>query len=484
MSSLRKLMEIGIEELRKLQVDYGDIRIGHYRRQDVVARDTIPANLSDDESLGFGIRAFWKGYWGFYSDTTLTPEAIVDAARQAVAIARAGSAMNGQPLSLVPVDRHETSWQVDCRIDPFEVPMRQKIDLLLAINRELRGVSGIGHAVASMAFAREHKLFMSTVGTFTDQLIVRALCEYTATAVSRKGFETRTFQTMPVNAGYEHIIERDLLGNARRIAQEAIEKLDAQFCPEDTLDLVLLPNHTALVIHETIGHATELDRVLGWEADFAGTSFATLDKLGSFRYGSELFSVTGDRTLRSGRSTVAFDDDGVPTSKWHIIKNGILSGYSTTRDTAGFIGAESSRGCSFADSWNSMPILRMPNVSIEPGLPGSPRLDDIIASTDRGILVDGRGSFSIDHQRINFQFGGDYCRLIEHGRLGPVLRRVTYQSHNPEFWTSVDAIAPAEEWRQYGVTNCGKGQPMQVAQLTHGSSPLRVRRVKVGRARI
>ncbi|MFC1854157.1 metallopeptidase TldD-related protein [candidate division CSSED10-310 bacterium] len=187
--------------------------------------------------------------------------------------------------------------------------------------------------------------------------------------------------------------------------------------------------------------------------------------------------------MPSGRASVAFDDDGVPASRWFIIKNGILNGYSTTRDTASFLGDEDSKGCSYADSWNSMPILRMPNVSIEPGQNGSPLLKDIIASTDQGILIDGRGSFSIDHQRINFQFGGDYCRKITNGRLDHALRRVTYQSHNPYFWSSVDAIAPQAEWQQHGITNCGKGQPMQVGQLTHGSAPLRVKKVKIGRAR-
>lgn len=482
---MKELLAAGIETLKKCQVDYGDIRIGRYRRQEIVARDLIPSHFSDDTSSGFGVRAFYNGYWGFSCSPDTSLDSITREAARAAEIARTSALMNGRKLTLTPTTVFECTWQTDYRIDPFSIPLQEKIDLLREINRQLLSVYGINQAVSTMNFAHEHKLFMSTIGTITDQSIMRAYAEYTATAVSEeKGFESRTFQVMPLNRGYEMVEDANLLADTRRISEEALEKLHSPNCPEDTLDLVLLPTHTALVIHETIGHATELDRVLGWEADFAGTSFATLDKLATFRYGSDLFSVTGDRTFPGGRATIAFDDDGVPTKKWYLVRNGILSGYATTRDTGSFIGADHSNGCSFADSWSSMPILRMPNVSIEPGPQGSPSSADIIAGTDHGLLIDGRGSYSIDHQRINFQFGGDYCRIIKNGRPGHVLRRVTYQSHNPLFWSSVDAIAPEAEWRQYGVTNCGKGQPMQTAQLTHGSAPLRVRNVRIGRARI
>jgi len=223
---------------------------------------------------------------------------------------------------------------------------------------------------------------------------------------------------------------------------------------------------------------------MGWEADFAGTSFATPEKLGRFRYGSPIFNVIAERTRPHGRSTVKYDDEGVRTGSWYLIKEGILVGYSTTRSTAPMIGETESRGCSYADSWYNVPILRMPNISIEAGPEGSPTLEELIADTRDGLLIDGTGSFSIDHQRINFQFGGDFVREVKNGKLGRVLRRVTYQSHNPVFWSSVDAICGQDEWAMFGVVNCGKGQPGQRAQLTHGSAPLRVRQVKVGRARI
>lgn len=477
-------MEKVVQALRDYRIEYGDIRIGFYRDQQVSVRNKVPIDLTDSESVGFGIRAFCDGYWGFYSNVALDFESMIKGVKTAVEIARAGAQQNSQKLRLAPVEAYEATWQVPFRIDPFQVPMEQKVGLLMQINAEMLLVPTVKQAVSAMHFSREHKLFCSTVGTFTDQLLMRANCEYTASAVNEKGFETRTYQDMPRNMGFEHIDDKLLLSQARMIAEQAVEKLNAPICPEMEADLVLLPSHTALVIHETIGHATELDRVLGWEADFAGTSFATVDQLGSLQYGSALFNVVGDRTLVHGRSSVAFDDDGVPTGRWHLIRNGVLESYATTRDTADFIGDEHSRACSYADSWNSLPILRMPNVSIEPGADGSPSLEDIIASTDHGILVEGRGSFSIDHQRINFQFGGDYCRLIKAGVPGQVIRRMTYQSHNPEFWNSVDAIAPEAEWQAFGVVNCGKGQPTQRAQLTHGSAPLRLRNIKIGRARV
>lgn len=481
---MRNIIKNGIESLLKLKITYGDIRIGSYRKRNLVVRNLIPTNFSDDESEGVGVRVFVDGFWGFCSSSVISEESIQNCAHRAREIAQASARGNGSKLCLTPVEPHDIVWKVAYSIDPFTVPVNEQIQLLAAINEKVLHGKDIKQSVSTMTFQKEHKYFSSTVGTFTDQLLLRSHCEYTATAINKNGFETRTFQDKPLNEGYEHINPEFLLNSASRIAEEAREKLLAPLCPQDHFDLVLLPNHTALVIHETIGHPTELDRVLGWEADFAGTSFAKTEKLGTLKYGSDIFSVIGDRTQEKGRATVPFDDDGCPTKKWYMIKNGILNDYATTRDTAPFIGSNDSNACSFADSWNSMPILRMPNVSIEAGRDGAPKLADIIASTDKGILIDGRGSYSIDHQRINFQFGGDYCRRIEKGKVGEVLRRVTYQSHNPLFWNSVDVIAPADEWEQYGVTNCGKGQPMQVAQLTHGSSPMRVRNVPVGRARL
>ncbi|OGL43239.1 MAG: hypothetical protein A2161_09595, partial [Candidatus Schekmanbacteria bacterium RBG_13_48_7] len=474
---MKELLLFAVDELKRQGADYGDIRIGFYRKQYLSTRNKVVTTLSDDEDSGMGIRAFKDGAWGFVSSPFLTRDEAAKIVKRALEIARASAATCPQPLKLASLKTYEDTWQVPFKEDPFSVKNNEKVELLLELNAEMLKVPGIAQVVSDMRFSREHKLFANTIGTVTDQLLMRAYVTYMATAVGPEGFESRNYHDIPVNKGYEHVREAPLMANARRVAEEAVAILKAPDCPEGVRDLVLLPNHTCLVIHETIGHATELDRVMGWEADFAGTSFATPEKLKKFRYGSEIFNVIADRTRPHGRATVKYDDEGVLTGSWYIIKDGILNDYSTTLSTANLIGAEESHGCSFADSWYNVPILRMPNVSIEPGPPGSPSLDDLIASTDDGILIDGRGSFSIDHQRINFQFGGDCCREIKNGKPGRILRRTTYQSHNPEFWSSVDAICSPEEWQMHGVVNCGKGQPLQIAQLTHGSAPLRVKKV-------
>jgi len=481
---MKDLMLYAVDQLHEKGAEYGDIRIGFYRNQSLSTRDQIVSSLNDAEDSGIGIRYYRRGGWGFVSSPLISKTEIDRLIVKAAVMAEASSLGCSEPITLVPVGSYNARWSVPFDEDPFAVSNREKIDLLLAINSEMRKVPNIHQAVSSMSFNREHKLFASTVGTVTDQLLMRAYVSYTATAVGPERFETRSYQDMPLNEGYEHVRNAPLVENARRVAEEAVAKLRAADCPEKITDLILLPSHTCLVIHETIGHATELDRVMGWEADFAGTSFATPEKLGNFSYGSPKFNVVADRTRQHGRATVMFDDDGVPTQEWHLIKDGILRGYSTTRATADLIGETASRGCSFADSWFNAPILRMPNVSIEPGAEGSPSLSDLISGTDEGILIDGTGSFSIDHQRINFQFGGDACWEIKHGKIGSIMRRVTYQSHNPEFWRSVDEICGLDEWQMFGVVNCGKGQPMQVAQLTHGSAPLRLRHIRIGRARI
>ncbi|MBN1356830.1 TldD/PmbA family protein [bacterium] len=481
---MKDLLNLAVDILKTGKVGYGDARIGFYRWQNLYARNFIMTNIANDRSDGIGIRAHVPGGWGFASSSELTRESVERTALRAIEIAQASALTATNGFSFASEKPRTLVWETAYRIDPFKVPIPEKVEFLLAINRKILEHSGIKQAVSSMDFGREHKLFMNTEGTYSDQLILRVSAQYTATAVGPEGFESRTFPLIPLNTGYEHIVNTPFLETIPDIAGQAVRKLKAPFCRQEETDLILLPSHTALTIHETIGHATELDRVMGWEADMAGTSFATLDKLGRLKYGSEIFNVVADRTMENGRASVPLDDEGVQTGRWHIIKNGILKGYATTRSTAHFIGETRSRGCSFADSWNSNPILRMPNVSIESGPPGSPSLDELIADTSNGVLVDGMGSFSIDHQRINFQFGGDCAWRINKGRLENIIRRFTYQSHNPVFWNSVDCICNQNEWKPYGVINCGKGQPMQRAQLTHGSAPLRLRNITVGKARI
>ncbi len=481
---MKDFMQCAIDRMKELGAEYGDVRFGDYTWQNIAVRNRILMNVSDDTSQGFGIRALFRGGWGFASTPRQDRESIIRTAERAVEIAKASSIRGIREFIFADEPVHEVHWRTPYRIDPFKVPIAEKIALLMEICDRLLANSAIRQSTAYMNFGREHKLFLNSDGSFSDQLNMRVYAQYSATAVGPEGFESRTYYLPPINSGYEHIQESDLLDRTLSVADEAAAKLKAPDCPTEVTNLIILPSHTALTIHETIGHATELDRVMGWEADMAGTSFATIDKLNRLHYGSPLMNVIADRTQEHGRSSVPLDDDGVETGRWHLIRNGVLVGYSTTRSTAATIGETRSRGCAYADSWRSWPILRMPNVSIEAGPDGSPSLDELIADTNNGILVDGLGSFSIDHQRINFQFGGDCAWRIRNGKREEILRRFTYQSHNPVFWNSVDAVCREEEWRQFGVVNCGKGQPMQVAQLTHGSAPMRLRDIAVGRARI
>ena len=481
---MRKLMQNAIEILEKEKVVYGDVRIGHYHWQNLYTRNSLVTNISDDRSSGIGVRAMVKGGWGFASTSDLSKDAITKITLTAIEIAHASATTASNGFRFAHAEPVQLEWTTPHKIDPFMVPIPEKIDFLLEINNSLLKNKNIKHASSSFKFSNERKIFINTEGTYTDQTLLRVSGDYIATAVGSQGFETRMYSIKPLNIGYEHIDHKEMLEQTRSVAEEAVAKLKATDCPSEEADLILMPSHTALTIHETIGHATELDRVMGWEADMAGTSFATIDKLNHLKYGSEIFNVVADRTRVHGRSSVPVDDEGVRTGQWKIIKNGVLTGYSTTRSTAHFIGEEQSRGCSYADHWRSVPILRMPNVSIEPGLAGSPSLEELIADTNYGVLVDGRGSFSIDHQRINFQFGGDCAWRIRNGKKCEVLRRFTYQSHNPVFWNSVDAICNEDHWEAHGIENCGKGQPMQRAQLTHGSAPLRLKNISIGRAKI
>jgi TldD protein len=481
---LRELTEVALKTAKRSGASYADIRICYYKNQNISARDRIITSLNTNENSGFGVRAFVNGGWGFASSSVISKNEIKKRTKLAVEIARASAMTLEKPLKLADVPAYVDYWQTPFIKDPFKIPVERKVELLLKINEKMLKVRGVMRAISRLGFISEHKYFGSTIGSFIEQLIIRSSAYYTAVAVGPAGFETRSFPEMPLNKGYEHIEELPLLYEAERIASEAVQKLSAKPSPIGEKDLILLPSHLALTIHESVGHATELDRVLGWEADYAGTSFATPEKQGNFHYGSKLVNLVGDRSIPNLRSSVGYDDDGVKTKSFYIVREGILNDYATTRDTAPLIGAEESNACSYADSWYNTPILRMPNLSLEAGGKDAPTLEALIADTRDAILIDGMGSYSIDHQRRNFQFGGDAFFEVKNGKKGVMLKDVTYQSNTPEFWGSVDAICGEAEWKPYGVEGCGKGQPGQRAQMTHGSSPVRVRKIKVGGAKL
>jgi TldD protein len=333
-----------------------------------------------------------------------------------------------------------------------------------------------------MTLRKDERLLLNTDGADLSSEVVTTATGYQATAVGDGDAKTRAYTPPPRTAGYENIDAADLLANAPRVAEQALEHLRARECPMTVTDLILDPLNLALTMHESVGHATELDRALGYEESLAGRSFATPDKLRNLRYGSESVTFVADNTLPGGLATNGFDDDGVSGQRWEIVDHGLFSGYSTSREVAGEIGLERSTGASRADHWSSTPIVRIPNLSL---MPGEKRLslEELIADTDDGIYIEGMGSFSIDQMRCNFQFGGDAFWEIKHGKVVGMLENVTYQSMTTDFWGSCDAVCDERFWVPNGVLNCGKGDPMQVAQMTHGASPARFRRVKVGAAR-
>jgi TldD protein len=479
---MKDLTDLALDTAAGLGADYADIRIARYKDQTVFARDKIIKYVNESESFGFGIRSYHKGGWGFACSNVLTRDEIKRVAALSVRIAKASAASIKKIIPLTPVKAYVDHWQTSYKKNPFKIPIEKKVELLLNTNKEMLKVKDIVRVTSYMGFESEHKYFASSTGSFIEQEIMRA--DASARAVARKKGEvkTRSYQIAPLNIGYEHIEAVDMPGNARRIAEEAVEHCLAVKGPVGKKDLILSPSHLALTIHESVGHATELDRALGFEADFAGTSFATPEKLKKLKYGSKIVNLTCDRNQPNGRSTVGYDDEGVKTGKYYNVKDGIFMGYSTTREFAPMIGANESRGCAYADSWSSVPILRMANICLEPGGKGAPTLDELIADTKDGILIDGMGSFSIDHQRNNFQFGGDAFWEIKNGKKTRMLKEVTYQSLTTQFWNSCDAICNSNFWEQQGVSSCGKGQPMQRGQMTHGSAWARFRNISVGGA--
>lgn len=477
---MREILQAALEAAKKAGAEYAEAKWSGNRRQEVVARDNVLAHMEETSESGLSVRVFLNGAWGQASSSEETADAAVSLARQAVETAGAGGSSGNAPLVLAPVTKQKLVWATHQEKDPFEVPLDEKSAMLLSVNEAAGRRPGISEVYSYMMFLSTRKLFASSIGSDLDQTVVISDAGYRAVAVGEGRFAVREFQGTPTQAGYEHVDSLPLLENTERITEEAVAQLTAKPHGGDSSDLLLMPSHTRLIIHETIGHALELDRVLGWEADYAGTSFATPGHLDTLKYGSPLLTVTADRTRPGGLATCACDDEGVPSGEWPLIREGILVDYATTRDTAPLIGRASSRGCAYAESWSSFPILRMPNVCIEPGDDDAPSLEELIADTKDGILVDGMDSFSIDHQRINFQFGGDFCRRIRKGKPAEVLWNTIYEGANPTFWRSLDAVCNKSEWRPFALYGCAKGQPVQTAGLTHGSAPLRLRNIKLG----
>ncbi len=463
---------------------YADVRIGRYRRQQIGTRERQITNVSDTESLGVGVRTLVNGSWGFAATSAMTREGVQLAAREAARTARAARGVQRRPVVLAPVTPVTGTWRQPVRIDPLDVPIEEKVALLLSANEAALRVPKVRFVNSSLALLREEKTLATTDGTLVTQTFYRIGPGFTATAIADGDFQSYTEELAPRGSGWEYVQSLDMAGSAERWASLAEEKLSARSVDVGRYDLILDPTNLWLTIHESIGHPTELDRAMGLEANYAGTSFlAPIEQyLRKFRYGPEWMQIQADRTQPESLSRVAWDDEGVPADTWMIVKDGIFNDYQTTRDQAAWIsditGVQRSHGCSFAESWSDVQFQRMPNISLLPG-ERETSLDDIVAATDRGIVIKNRGSWSIDHQRYNFQFSGQVCYEVKNGKITGMLKDVAYQSRTPEFWNSMDMIGGKSSYWLGGSFGDGKGEPSQSNSVSHGCVPARFRNVNI-----
>ena len=485
---LGELAAFAIERARSAGATYADIRINRYRNQRVgfrvqsdraTGKPVEVPSVSDSGSFGFGLRVLADGAWGFSASHDVTRDAIARAAGEAVEIAKANAPLRLQPIQLAATPAYRDTYRTKVATDPFAVSIEQKLELLRSVATEARKVAGVFSVMSSVGVHLEDRFFVSSEGSTIEQHVYQVSPEFTATAIEAgRKVKSRTYRPHAVCAGYEAVERAGMLGQARRVGEEAVAHLKAPSVSPGVMDLVLLPTHLGLTIHESIGHSTELDRALGYEANYAGTSFLTPDKLGNFRVGSDIVNFNGDRIRPESLSTCGYDDDGVKTRQFPIIKEGIFVGYQTIRDQAYLIGQPESMGCCYADSYASVPFQRMPNV----WLAASDKpvtLDDLVSGVENGVLIDGRGSYSIDQQRYNFQFGGDAFWEIKGGKVRGMIADVAYQSRTPDFWSACDGIGGEALWENVGLDADGKGQPGQINAMSHGCAPARFRRVNV-----
>jgi TldD protein len=480
---------------------YCDVRIGRYLNQFITTRDLNIENVTNTESAGVGVRVIAAGAYGFASTNDMSPDGVAGAARQAVMIAKANAKLQSEPVRLAPTPGvGEVAWATPFKKDWRTVPIKDKADLLIAGNKAALD-SGAAFIQSLLFQVNQQKYFASTDGSYIDQDLHRLWLPFGATAVDKATgkFRTRGGLSTPVGMGYEYLDGRkedkvmaaggvttlyrnsyDLVEDAKAAGRQAKAMLTAKSVEPGKYDLVLTPEHLWLTIHESVGHPTELDRVLGYEANYAGTSFATLDKWQTkkFKYGSDMVNIVADKTTPGSLGAVGYDDEGVKCKRWDIIKDGILVNYQATRDQAAIIGEKESHGCSYADSWSSVQFQRMPNVSLMAGKkPLTP--EEMIKDVKKGIYIVGDGSFSIDQQRYNFQFGGKMFYEIKDGKIGQMIEDVAYQSNTQEFWNACSAMCDERDWRMGGSFFDGKGQPSQISVVSHGASTTRFNGINV-----
>ncbi|MCX8053093.1 MAG: TldD/PmbA family protein [Armatimonadetes bacterium] len=487
----RAFCERVLERAKAVGASYADVRIVRRQSEVIDLRTGKVERLGHEFDRGFGVRVIADGSWGFSASPSLTTEEAERIAEEAVRIARASALTKRKDVLLAPIEPVEGSFSTDWKIDPFDISLEEKIGLLKDADRLLRENEKIKVTDCSMDFWSIDQVFASTDGSYIEQKKIESGGGIAATAIEGGEVQKRSYPASfggdYAAAGYEFVESLKLIENAEEIAREAVELLKAPVCPSGEFTLILEGSMLALQVHESCGHPIELDRVFGTEASFAGTSFLTTDKLGSFKYGSDLVNITADATLPGGMGSFYYDDEGVPAQRVDIIKEGIFSGYLSSRETAAEL-AELTPACSTgeteqmsggamrADGWDRIPLIRMTNINL---LPGDWEFDELIADTTNGIYAAMVKSWSIDDKRLNFQFGTEVAWEIKDGALGRMFKNPIYNDITPRFWSSCDAICGESDWHLWGVPNCGKGEPMQVAHVGHGVAPARFRNVRM-----
>ncbi|MBI4834925.1 MAG: TldD/PmbA family protein [Planctomycetes bacterium] len=479
---MKELSQITLDTAQSKGASYADIRIIKLDTESIGVRNGRIVAMDHDESYGFGVRVLANGAWGFASSTRVNPSEISRISALAVEIAQASARLKKEDIKLTQEPVYKDKWQTPYLIDPFKVPMDEKLDILFKVDAILRKNRKIAVAISSMGFRKERQWLATSEGSFIEQLLLRSGAGYSATAVDKGESQIRSYPTsfggQYMSLGYELINNLRLVENAARTRDEAVELLTAKPCPSGKTDLILGGAQLGLQIHESVGHPTELDRVFGAEESYAGRSFLTPEKYtGHFKYGSPIVNLVGDGTVPGGLATIGYDDDAVKAQRWHIVESGIFKGYQTNREFAGKVGDKASRACCRADGFNRIPMVRNNNISL---MPGDWELDDLIADTKNGLYMETNRSWSIDQMRLNFQFGCEIGWVIKNGKKTHMVKNPTYQGITPEFWSSCDAICNENHWVLWGVPNCGKGEPSQTAEMSHGTSPTRFRNVTVG----
>lgn len=479
---MEELLRETIKYLKLKGIQYADLRYVEREEESIVVQNAYVDNISSRNSSGIGIRVLFDGFWGFSSTPSLEKKMLYEAVQKAIDASRLGSVLGKERIELEEVEPVKDRFISKFLIDPFSVKLQNKLDYLFWANQILLEHGNIKTAISGLEFYKTKKTFLNTEGSFIEQEFIESLGYVEAIAILGNELQKRSYPSSYkcgiAQAGYEYIKNLDLVGGAKKIKNEVVSLLRARECPHKETTVILEGSQLALQIHESCGHPAEFDRALGFEMSFAGGSFLTPDKLGKFRYGSKFVNIVADATCEGAVGSFGYDDEGISAQKTDIIKEGVFVGYLTSRETARKLN-QKSNGCMRSENWNYPPLIRMTNINL---LPGEPTKEELIADTKDGILLATNKSWSIDEMRLNFQFGAEIAWEIKNGKLGEVFKNPIYTGITPKFWNNLSGVANNDSWRIWGVSNCGKGEPVQTMHVGHGASLARIENVLVGRA--